>query len=128
MKILIDIENFDHEHCFKNFILIVEQKEYSIFISAKDKKATFELLDHYNVSYDNRGKRKKSRFSKFLYIFIADLFLLKKILQVKSGLFLCFWSSYLAYLAFLIGKLRISLIDSDRQLIFPVWLNSVPTN
>ena len=116
MKIFIDIGHPAHVHYFKNFIWLMQEKAHTVFITARDKEVTFQLLDHYNLPYYNRGKGKRGRFSKFLYMFSADLFILKKALKVKPDLFLSFGSPYLAHVAWLIGKPHISFNDTDHSI------------
>ncbi|HXC06596.1 MAG TPA: DUF354 domain-containing protein, partial [Bacteroidia bacterium] len=115
MKIFIDIGHPAHVHYFRNFILAMKEKGHTIFITARDKEVTFRLLDYYQLSYVSRGKGKKGVWGKFLYIFQADLFLLRKAIRFKPDVFLSFGSPYAAHTAWLMRKPHIAFDDTDRN-------------
>lgn len=115
MKIFIDIGHPAHVHYFKNFIWLMQEKGHSIFISARDKEVTFNLLEYYGFPYFNRGKGKKGILGKLVYIFIADFLLLKQALKIKPDLFLSFGSSYAAHTAWFTGKPHIAFDDTDHS-------------
>jgi len=54
MKILIDIGHPAHIHYFRNFIKIMEQKEHSFLIIAKNLNISYKLLRHYNIPFINK--------------------------------------------------------------------------
>lgn len=115
MKIFIDIGHPAHVHYFKNFIWIMQEKGHSIFISARDKEVTFDLLDYYKLPYFNRGKGKKGLLGKLLYILEGDRCLWKKAKEVKPDLFLSFGSPYASHVAWLMGKPHIAFDDTDHS-------------
>ncbi len=115
MKIFIDIGHPAHVHYFKNFIWIMQQKGHSIYISARDKEVTFDLLDYYKLPYFNRGKGRKGLAGKLLYILEGDRALLKEARKVKPDLFLSFGSPYASHVAWLMRKPHIAFDDTDHS-------------
>lgn len=115
MKIFIDIGHPAHVHYFKNFIWIMQEKGHAIFISARDKEVTFNLLEYYGFPYLNRGKGRKGLLGKLLYILQADVFLIKKALTIKPDLFLSFGSPYAAHTAWVMRKPHIAFDDTDHS-------------
>jgi predicted glycosyltransferase len=115
MKIFIDIGHPAHVHYFKNFIWIMQEKGHTIFISARDKEVTLDLLDYYKLPYFNRGKGRKGLVGKLIYILEGDRYLLKQARKVKPDLFLSFGSPYAAHVAWLMRKPHIAFDDTDHS-------------
>jgi hypothetical protein len=115
MKIFIDIGHPAHVHYFRHFTGLMQAKGHSVYMTARDKEVTFSLLDHYKLPYVSRGKGKKGFVGKLLYIFQADLFLLRKALKVKPDVFLSFGSPYAAHTAWLMRKPHIAFDDTDNN-------------
>lgn len=115
MKIFIDIGHPAHVHYFKNFIWIMQEKGHSIFISARDKEVTFDLLEYHKFPYYNRGKGRKGLAGKLLYILEGDGRLLKQARSFNPDLFLSFGSPYAAHVAWLTGKPHIAFDDTDHS-------------
>jgi predicted glycosyltransferase len=115
MKIFIDIGHPAHVHYFKNFIWIMQEKGHVIYISARDKEVTLDLLDYYKLPYFNRGKGRKGLSGKLLYILEGDRYLLKQARTLKPDLFLSFGSPYAAHVAWLMGKPHIAFDDTDHS-------------
>lgn len=115
MKIFIDIGHPAHVHYFKNFIWIMQEKGHTIYISARDKEVTLDLLDYYKLPYYNRGKGRKGLLGKLLYILEGDRHLLKKAKSVKPDLFLSFGSPYASHVAWLMRKPHIAFDDTDHS-------------
>lgn len=113
MKILIDIGHPAHVHYFRNFIKIMENNGHEFLITARDKEVVFNLLDHYNIRYINRGKGGNSLFKKLIYILKADFILLRSALNFKPDIFLSFGSPYAAHVAFITGKHHVAFDDTD---------------
>lgn len=70
MKILIDINHPAHVHYFRNFIKEMEKDDYEFIITNRDETIINQLLDHYKIKHQIRGRRsqKKSRFRSLLYL------------------------------------------------------------
>ncbi len=113
MRILIDIGHPAHVHYFRNFIQLMQAKGHEFFISARDKEVIHILLEKYNIPFYNRGKGADGMRGKFLYIFRADILLLKKAMGFKPDLFLSFASPYAAHVSWLLGKPHIVLDDTE---------------
>ncbi len=115
MKIFIDIGHPAHVHYFRHFSRMMKRKGHDIFITARDKEVTFQLLDYYHLPYENRGKGKKGFWGKLIYLFQADVFLVRKALRVKPDLFLSFGSPYAAHAAWFLRKPHIAFDDTDHN-------------
>lgn len=113
MKIFIDINHPAHVHYFKNFIKIMEEKGHNIFVSARDRDVTFELLDNYKIKFFNRGKGGRGRLGKMIYLFWANIQLLYKALSFKPDLFVSFVSPYAAQVSFILRKPHVALNDTE---------------
>lgn len=113
MKILIDIGHPAHVHYFRNFIKIMEEKEHSFFIIARNKEVTQDLLKLYNISFASRGKGKNSLIGKLLYIIKADIIILNYARKFKPDLFLSFASPYAAHASWVVKKPHITFDDTE---------------
>ena len=60
MKIFIDIGHPAHVHYFKNLVYNLKKSGHDLFITAREKDVTHQLLDNYNIPYTSRGKGKSS--------------------------------------------------------------------
>jgi predicted glycosyltransferase len=115
MKILLDIGHPAHVHYFKNFIWLMQEDGHTVTIVARDKEVALQLLDFYKFPYLNRGKGKKGLLGKFMYMFQADLFLIRKAMKLKPDMFISFGSIYAAQASWLMRKPHIALDDTDHN-------------
>lgn len=113
MNIIVDIGHPGHVHYFKNVIRILINKGHKVLIIARDRDVIFDLLKKYNLDFISRGSGKNSKFGKILYMFKADIFILKKSMLFKPNLFLSFSSPYAAQVAKLLNKPHIALNDTE---------------
>lgn len=113
MRIFIDIGHPAHVHYFKNFIRIMRSKGHEIFLSARDKEVTHQLLKEYNLTYFSRGKGKNSALGKIMYMFQANWALYKKAIRFKPDCFLSFVSPYAAQVSWLLNKPHIAFDDTE---------------
>jgi uncharacterized protein len=90
-------------------------KGHNLMITARDKEVTFQLLNHYQIPFKERGKGKKGFIGKMLYNFRADYILYKIAATFKPDLFLSFGSPYAAQVAWLAGKPHIAFDDTDHN-------------
>ena len=68
MKILIDIGHPAHVHYFRNFTKIIENKNHTILVVARDKEVSQILLKKYNISFETRGKGANGLIGKLIYL------------------------------------------------------------
>lgn len=115
MKILIDIGHPGHVHYFKNLIKNLENDNHKVIVTARERDIVFHLLNVYKIPYVNRGKGKKTRVGKILYMLKADIKLLFLSLKLKPSLYISFSSPYAAQVAWLLRKPHIALNDTEHQ-------------
>ena len=68
MKIFIDIGHPAHVHYFRYTINKLKNDGHNIFITARRKDVTHQLLDNYNIPYTSRGIGSNSLIGKFFYL------------------------------------------------------------
>ncbi len=64
MNILIDIGHPAHVHFFRNLRNVLESHGHEVFIVARNKDISFELLKVYNIPFINLGKHYKTILGK----------------------------------------------------------------
>ncbi len=129
MKILIDIGHPAHVHYFRNFISIMNKKGHEFLIISRDKEVSLQLLKAYNIPFISRGKGGKSLAGKLLYLFKADLIVLKYARKFKPNLFLSMSSTIAAHVSKLLGKPHIALDDTEHSkfelLMYPPFTDTI---
>lgn len=113
MKIIIDLGHPAHVHYFRNFIKIMENKGHKFFVSARNRPMIHYLLNQFTIPFYNRGKGKNGVIGKILYMFYADLLLMKRALDFKPDIFISFASPYAAQVAWLLRKPHVVLDDTE---------------
>lgn len=113
MNILVDIGHPAHVHYSRNAIKLWKENGHKVFITARDKEVIKSLLEYYDLPYINRGKGKNSRFGKLIYMFQADVCLIKIARKNNIDIFLSFSSPYAAQTAYLLGKPHIAFNDTE---------------
>ena len=113
MKILIDIGHPAHVHYFRNFILKSKLKGDIVYISARDKEITHQLLDYFGLEYFNRGTGGKGFLGKIIYLFKGVFLLYKYARTVKPDLLLSFGSPYASQVSKIIKKPHIAFDDTE---------------
>lgn len=113
MKIYLDIAHPAYFHALRNFIQIMTRHGHVFFISAKDKDINVDLLNHYCISFYNRGKAANSPLGKAFNIINSDLKLLSRVRRFAPDLIMSFSSPIAAHLAFLLQKPCITLEDTE---------------
>jgi|YNPMSStandDraft_1061717.scaffolds.fasta_scaffold10226_2 predicted glycosyltransferase len=113
MKIFIDIGHPAHVHYFRNFIKLMEKKNYEFFISARDRNIIQYLLNHYQIKFFNRGKGGRGIIGKIFYLFKGDYEVLKLAKLFQPDLFLSFGSMYAAQVSKILNKPHIAFDDTD---------------
>ncbi|NQU34679.1 MAG: DUF354 domain-containing protein [Bacteroidetes bacterium] len=113
MKIIIDIGHPAHVHYFKNFIQIMKKSDHGVLVTARNKEVVHSLLNSFEIKYIDRGKGKKGLLGKLIYMFKADLLLLKLSLKYKPDIFMSFASPYAALISWLLRKPHIAFTDTE---------------
>lgn len=113
MRIFIDIGHPAHVHYFKNFIKIMEAKDHSFFVCARNRSIIFYLLNKYQIPFYDRGKGKNGIICKLFYMFAADIKLFFKAIKFKPHIFISFASPYAAQTAWLLRIPHIVIDDTE---------------
>jgi uncharacterized protein len=113
MRVYIDIGHPAHVHYFRNFIRLMQAKEHEFFVSARERSIIHYLLNHFKISFYNRGKGKKGIFGKLWYMFIADIRLYNQARKFKPDIFISFASPYAAQVSWILGKPHVVLDDTE---------------
>ena len=113
MKFFIDIGHPAHVHYFKYLINKLEKRGHSVFVSARDKDVTIELLNNYKIKYYNRGKGKNTLIGKVIYLLKTNYVLFKKAKSFNPDLFISFASPYAAQISFMMRKHHIAFTDTE---------------
>jgi predicted glycosyltransferase len=113
MKIFIDIGHPAHVHYFRNFIKIMESKGHEFFVTARDRKYVFELLDAYHIRFVNRGKGGGSFAGRLAYLVKTSFRILRYALRFKPDLFIDFGTMYSCLASALTGKRYIVFEDTE---------------
>jgi predicted glycosyltransferase len=129
MRIFIDIGHPAHVHYFKNFIKEMCNRGHSFFITARNKEMAQYLLEKEGIEYTNRGTGKNSAAGKIIYMFKADVFLLKHAISFKPDIFIGFASFYTAQVSSVLRKPSIILDDTEngkfQQLCYRPFANFI---
>ena len=113
MKIFIDIGHPAHVHYFRYIINKLKVDGNDIFITARNKDVTHQLLNNYNISFTSRGSGSDSLLGKFFYLLKADLLLLRLAKIFNPDLFLSFASPYASHVSSIIRKPHIAFTDTE---------------
>jgi len=104
MKIFIDIGHPAHVHLFKNFVKEMENRQHKIFVSARDKECSLNLLNYYKIKYVNRGTGSVALIGKGINLIKIDLFLYKLARKFKPDILIGVNNPYIAHVAWLLKK------------------------
>lgn len=113
MKILIDIGHPAHVHYFKNYYKLLKNEGHEFLIFARNRKAVFDLLEYYNMSFISRGKGYNSLVGKVLYFFIVVIFMFLKSRKFQPDMAISFSSGYISLVSFLLGAKNIVIDDTE---------------
>ena len=113
MRIFIDIGHPAHVHYFRYIINKLKMDGNDIFITARNKDVTHQLLNNYNISFTSRGSGSDSLLGKFLYLLKANFLLLRLAKDFKPDLFLSFASPYASHVSSMIRKPHIAFTDTE---------------
>lgn len=115
MKIIIDVNHPGHVHLFKNFVFEMQNRDWEILFTAKDKEVTLDLLKAYKLKYRNLGKHYSGTAGKIysLFIHVWRLFFIS--LKFKPDLYLSHGSVPAAWVSFLLRKKYIAFEDTGNM-------------
>ena len=131
MKIVVDINHPAHVHLFRNFIWVMEQREHEILITAREKEATYKLLDNYGFEYVKLGDYRRSLIGKLINVPIMDLKMYKAVKSFKPDIFVGLASSRAAHVSFLLRKKCINFDDTEHSvgeiMLYLPFVNTICT-
>ena len=113
MRIFIDIGHPAHVHYFRYIITKLKMNGHDIFITARNKDVTHQLLDNYNIPFTSRGSGSDSMIGKFFYFLKANLLLFRLAKDFNPDLFLSFASPYASHVSSMIRKPHIAFTDTE---------------
>jgi uncharacterized protein len=115
MKILFDIGHPAHVHYFKHLIQRLLESGDQVYVVAREKDITFNLLEAFGIPYTSRGKGSNNIVLKFVYLFKGAFKIWKMARQNKIDCFISFASPYNAIAARLYGKPNITFDDTEHN-------------
>jgi hypothetical protein len=126
MRILIDIGHPAHVHQFKNAIRLLRAHDHNILVTARNKEATFILLDKYSIPYVRVGNYENNNIKKAMNMFIIDAKLYSLARNFKPDIFIGgVGNVYIAHTSWLMRKPSILFNDTEHAklqnyLSFPI--------
>lgn len=114
MKILFEVTHPAHVHFFKHTIWNLKDRGHDVFIEARDKEMTLDLLDVYKLDYNVVGPHYKSLAMKAYGLIKTDFKLLKIAHGFKPDILVGRGSVYLAHLSGLIKKPYLAFVDTEQ--------------
>lgn len=124
MDILFDINHPAHVHYFKHAIRKLQKNGHIVWVVARDKEITYQLLEEEGISFIGRGKGGVSVPEKVFYNIRAVKLLHRIISEKNIKLVISFMHPYAAQAAFLSGVP--SLLFSDTEQAFWHHLFTTP--
>jgi uncharacterized protein len=115
VRILVDIIHPANVHYFRNFIFNMKSKGHKLFITARDKDVTIDLLAAYGFDYHKMGTGTigKGALGKLLYLIFAEFKMLLYCLKFKPEIVLSFGSTPVAHVSYLLRINHISFDDTE---------------
>ena len=113
MRILVDIGHPAHVHLFKNMILHLENDGHEVKITARDKDVALQLLDAYELEYENRGKGYGGLLGKATGLMKINYTVYKIARRFKPDILIGVHNPYIAQVGKLLRKPSIIFTDSE---------------
>jgi len=114
MRILIDIGHPAHVHQFKNAIRLLRARDHNILVTARNKEATFILLDKYSIPYVRVGNYENNNIKKAMNMFIIDAKLYSLARNFRPDIFIGgVGNVYIAHTSWLMRKPSILFNDTE---------------
>jgi predicted glycosyltransferase len=114
VKILIDIGHPAHVHQFRNAIKILKADGHKIFVTARNKEITLDLLNKFGMNYVEVGRYKKNNTSKAVEMFRIDYKLYKLAKRFNPDVLIGgVGNVYVAHVSALINKPSILFDDTE---------------
>lgn len=117
MKIFFDIGHPAHVHVFKNFIKEMEKKGHTIFVTARDKEVTKNLLEANQIPFTHVGTAKPGKLNLMLEWINRDIKIYKIAKKVNPDILIGVLSPTMVHAAKILGKKSIVFTDSEPEAI-----------
>ena len=130
MKILFDIGHPAHVHLFKHLIRLLKNDNNEVFVTAREKDITLQLLEEEKIPFKLLGRNHPGLLGKLKNLFEYDYLLYKYSKTVKPDVFISHSSIYAAHSAFFLRKKSITLEDTgnaDQSLFYRPFTNWILT-
>jgi uncharacterized protein len=120
LKILIDISHPAHVHLFRNLITKLKSNGHYVFVTAKSIPIVEQLLNAYNISFLNLGKKSDNIFRKG----IDQIFYNKKIYKIvkRNNIELSIGTSISIAQVSRITKMKSLILDDDDDEVEPLFV------
>jgi|TARA_B100000315_G_scaffold243680_1_gene267326 hypothetical protein len=117
MNILFSINHPAHVHYFRNAIEVLKAKNYKIWVTARDKEMTVQLLEYYDIDYMLLSE-KQTGFVDVIKEFFSHQYKLLKILKkYKIRLVVSIDGVFCAIGAWILGIPSIEFSDTEHSWI-----------
>lgn len=128
--ILVDIGHPAHVHLFKHLIRKLRHEGLDVYVTAREKDISVQLLEEENIEYENLGPNHPGLLGKIKNLVEYDYLLYRFARKVKPDLFISHSSIYAAHTAYLLGKKSITLEDTgnaDQSLFYRPFTSIILT-
>lgn len=115
MNILIDIGHPAHVHVFKHYHDLMKAEGHTVLFTSKKKECTLDLLEAYNLPYENLGNPYSGALNKIYGLWHFGNKLSKIAVKQQTDLFLSISSMYAAHVAWSMKKPHIVLDDTEHS-------------
>lgn len=123
MRIMLDIGHPAHVHYFRNFINIMKLHGHQFLVTARNREHVADLLNHYGISYESRGKGGKSLPGKIWYLLVTVWKQYRRACKFKPDLFVDFSTIYSGPAAWITGKPYITFTDTENTKIYRYFID-----
>ncbi len=112
---MLDLNHPSHFHFFREFIIEAREREFGVYITARNRKYLPELLEAYDIPYILKGKRKRSLIGKLAGLIKEVLQLYHLGRKIKPDACISFASPYAAIAGKLFGIPVITFDDTEND-------------
>ena len=129
-SVLVDIGHPAHVHLFKHLIRRLQRHGVEVFVTARKKDISIELLEEEKIEFKHLGNNHPGLTGKIKNLLEYDFLLYKYSKSIKPDIFISHSSIYAAHTAFLLGKKCITLEDTgnaDQSLLYRPFTDIILT-
>ena len=117
MRYLFDLGHPAHVHYFKYIIKSLKSEGHEVYVTARDKDVTLDLLESERISYINRGKGANSTVGKLVYLVWGSLLLAVIGKRRRIDVYIGFGSPYAAFASYINFRKSVILDDTENAVL-----------